>query len=168
MDPRYKFAVGIQKGRPLDSAGMPYRIIKWKNEHVALFRNGTMARFYIDDTIAANTPPIPSEPDMPELPGPSQPAVVVDPESFFKPLKETVYPVSRKSIGVFKNAAGVKSSNPCDPVYCVLENGRAQSNADRNTVGTGLREYLWLYDKLRELGHGRVAALLEAYEIYFL
>jgi hypothetical protein len=77
-------------------------------------------------------------------------------------------PYPRYTISAFRYADGSRPFHPSEPVYCVLEDGDPIGNVDRATVGTGLREYLWLYDKLRELGRSRWAALGEARKIYFL
>ena len=49
--PNLKFATGVQKGRPLDSANVPYRIIERDGLPAALFNTGAMARFYRDGDV---------------------------------------------------------------------------------------------------------------------
>ena len=49
-----RFATGVLKDRLLTHSG-PYRVIKWRSETVALFKNGTMARFY-DDGVPEDAP----------------------------------------------------------------------------------------------------------------
>jgi hypothetical protein len=61
-------------------------------------------------------------------------------------------------------------SNPmirCQPVYGVSDLGGAPTNYSREVVGTGLREFLWIYDKLRAFGRGPIHALLEARQIFY-
>src|SRR6266404_8068065 len=70
-----KFATGVQKGRPLETANMPYRIVERNGEEVALFRNGAMARFYRDTTqlyppLPKPLPPPPAAPPPPNIVSP--------------------------------------------------------------------------------------------------
>ncbi len=180
-----KFATGVQKGRPLETANMPYRIVERNGEEVALFRNGAMARFYRDTTQLY--PPLPKPlPPPPAAPPPNivSPVLSSDPWPADgrtpvtmateelpdeRPRLEegpeflTGYP--RRTIAKYDPGRKRHWSNP---VYAVQEDGRIVYNADRLEVGTGTREYLWLYQKLRELGRGRLRALTEARTIYFL
>jgi hypothetical protein len=61
-----------------------------------------------------------------------------------------------------------KGRHPMDPVYCILVDGLVQHTFDRQTVGTGLREFLFLYEKARGFGRGRLAALSQALDKFFL
>ncbi len=188
-----KFATGVQKGRPLETANMPYRIVERNGEEVALFRNGAMARFYRDTTqlyppLPKPLPPPPAAPPPPNIvspvlssyPWPADGRTPVtmateevpdepprgeagQPELAIAPEFLTGYP--RWTVAKYDPRQKRRWSNP---VYAVQQDGRTVYNADRLEVGTGPREYLWLYQKLRELGRGRLQALLEARTIYFL
>jgi hypothetical protein len=176
VDPLLKFAAGVRKGLPLDSVGIPYRIIKRQGENVALFDNGSMARFYREPVLSTDPDPPASltEPDpLCELcgePEDSWGAAIAarHEDGEIQTAPETVELPARRTIGALRHARNQKSNHPCEPVYCILENGLPVNNVNRQEVGTGLREYLWLYDKLRAFGRGRIAALLEAYAIYSL
>lgn len=187
MDPSLKYATGVLKGRPLDSAGMPYRIIERDGIEVALFQNGAMARFYRDpiedqkmilvagasslereaaasvalDTGDYGTRRACNNPDCSQDYGHGDPCDKPQRPVEAVPVK-TVHP--RMTIGKYI----MHGHCVCDPAYCVLENGTPVYNAAREVVGQGLREYLWLYAKLREFGRGCFQAAWEARSIYFL
>ncbi len=167
-----KYATGVMKGRPLDSANMPYRIVERNGEEVALFNNGAMARFYRDPIVSPvlSSEPWPADGRTPvtmmagngendELP--DEPPRFID--RIEAPELLTRYP--RWMIAKYRPGHKRRWSNP---VYAVLEDGRVVYNADRLEVGRGLREFLWLYQKLREFGRGRFQAFMEARSIYFL
>jgi hypothetical protein len=178
MDPQLKFKTGVCKGQPLDSVGVPYRIIRRNGEDVAYFNNGNMARFYRDtaEPVPVNPPTcakcgklflecVCAKDAKGHAPWPHGPIALDEIEFTLTPPGHI--PVFRKTIGVYKTRDGHRPQHPCEPLYCVLEGSKQLYNVGRDTVGRGLREYLWLYDILRSFGRGRFAALLEAEEIYF-
>lgn len=181
MHENFKFATGVLKGRALNSVGLPYRIIRRDDENVALFSNGNMARFYCDEPglqpeIDVAVPPyvagngrevsLPGEPQknfnqlLTEQNSPELAAAVL--------AADPPVPEIRRTIAVYKTRDGLRAQHLCEPVYCVLENFHVISNVDRQTVGTGLREYLWLYKQLRDMGRSRLVAAYEAFDLYAL
>jgi hypothetical protein len=82
-------------------------------------------------------------------------------------LKEKSYMPHRPFIAKYKMGDGRDPQGLCNPVYAV-HTDEPICNYDRQVVGTGLREYLWLHETLREMGRGRWAAMIEAWQIYFL
>ena len=177
-----KYATGVMKGRPLDSANMPYRIVERDGEEVALFNNGAMARFYRDPPYpplltTAESPPNIVSPILSSYPWPADgrtPVTMAMDSEHNESIEEaprieeapeflTRYP--RWTIAKYGPGHKRRWSNP---VYAVLEDGRVVYNADRLEVGRGLREFLWLYQKLCEFGRGRFQAFMEARGIYFL
>jgi len=173
-----RFSVGVMKGCPLESAGA-YTIVKLNGEDVAQFTNGSLAKFYVDEneskpqSIKTETGPSAIETSAEQV----LPSVTLklDPGATgFVPLPQkklarqlvTVRP--RRSIGVYTDENRRRTTNPCESVYCILEEGRELFSYDRQTVGNGLREYLWLYEQLRKLGRNWFAALFEARILYYL
>lgn len=167
-DPQLKFATGVQKGKLLDSAGVPYRIIERAGEQVALFRNGAMARFYREETLPDNIEdainPVADAEFVRNMPGPVPDAPA--PQKVEGPILRSSRP--RMTISAYREKDESRPRHLCEPVYCILEDGRSIYTVSRAETGTGLREYLWIYEKLREFRRRRFAALWEAWEIYFL
>ena len=93
---------------------------------------------------------------------------------FFERALKTKLPESdeAKIIGRYKTVEGQNPLHEHEPVFCVFAYKNTERsllcNYDRATVGTGLREYLWLYQTLRSMGRGRWASMREAIQIYFL
>lgn len=196
MDPCLKFATGMLKGRPLNSTGMNYRIIRRNDESVALFANGSMARFYRDPqppVIELEPNPLLNVQTVVDEHGPREatseereqcnadfkelltkgnsPSVAnaLEANSFFAEVAAQLKsPYPRRTICGYRHADGSKPVHQCEPIYCVLEDGSPLFNVDVRLVGAGLREYLWLYETLREHGRGRLAAAREAWRLYFL
>ena len=78
-----KFAVGVVKGKPLDSRG-PYTIVEFRGEKVAQFSNGAMAKFIEEEEpTAAEELLSASQPD-PQIPAES----TSDPSTFFREEKK--------------------------------------------------------------------------------
>lgn len=183
-DRSFKFASGPFKGRPLDAVGMPYRIIDRDGKAVAIFRNGSIATFYKDEPVLPKVeapepwPPPPGTPFVCEncrkektnwfAPCPHAPGGELPPDPLANCELWLKSPAPRYTVGALRRHDGSRPQHPDEPVYVVLELGRPLYNFDRATVGTGLREYLWLYNKLRALGRGRFKATREARQIYFL
>ncbi len=180
MSETNRFATGVLKGRPLESTGLPYKIISYHGEEVAQFQNGALARFYADPD------PVPIPPAKKKK---TQPAKFSWPPEQ-KEWRESIAPpvhrhhflelLNRKffagylrhaqatTISAFRTAEGRRPTHYCEPAYAITGPGGVIHTVDRMETGTGVREYLWLYDKLRELGRGRLAAIWEAKAIYFL
>jgi hypothetical protein len=181
-DPQLKYATGVMKGQPLDRSGLRYRIISYKGEEVALFDNGAMARFYRDTNPVSDGQLHYLDEAALRSKQAEERGAALSPETLsaalanFKPQDfvemaalETPFILNvprPKILGVFKTAEGLRPTGT-HAVYCILEGGK-QINIDRATVGTGLREFLWLYETLRGFGYGRFHALVEARGFYFL
>lgn len=184
--PDLKFAVGIRKGTPLDAVGMSYKIILHGSEYVAKFANGAQAKFYKEATPAVPAPPVVEreEPDLPASWGSMearvqplervQPTLAPVPHTFLDRLHDKFYLKQRnrtryaQNICAFRSVDGSRPKYPLEPVYCIMSNGVVQYTFNRTAVGDGLREYIWLYERLRELRRGVLAAVVEARAIYFL
>lgn len=88
---------------------------------------------------------------------------------FDRALKKRIFDSGYATIlARYKTVEGLNPDHPDESVYAVITDGRPIYNSSRQTVGTGLREYLWLYETLRGFGRGRAAATCEAWQIYFL
>jgi hypothetical protein len=165
-EPVLRFATGILKGRPLESAGV-YRIVMFQGKEVAQFNDGSKAFFYRDAPEATGS----SGAMLDDLVCTEDGAGEWGP-SYLKaidagPQMEICEP-KPKRIAVYKTKDGERPKHPCDPIYCVLDGGHVAENFDRQVVGFGVREYLWLYERFRSFGRGWFAAAWEALGIYFL
>jgi hypothetical protein len=163
-----RFANGMMKGRPLEDAGLPFKIVKMGDEEVAQFRNGARARFTRDPdeekvVSVLREPPPPPDPEQVAVLAPEnyQPPKGLGPDFIMRHRQ-------RRTLGVYHDKNHNRSRIGSDPVYCVLDNGRIEYNVSRDAVGTGLREFLWLYQTYRELHYGRFHAFWEAYHLYML
>jgi hypothetical protein len=93
---------------------------------------------------------------------------------FFERALNTKLPDSTEPevIGRYKTVEGQNPGDQHEPVFGVFGYKSTErnllANYDRATVGSGLREYLWLYQTLRSMGRGWMAALREAIQVYFL
>lgn len=165
-DRRLKFASGPLKGKPIDAVGMAYRIT---GEDSVIFRNGSTAKFYVEEVPkpeddaalyrhvdAKEVVEVVYE-DEDSLPGPPVQATAI----YEKKL------VSRGlQINAFREGHGRRPLNACQPAYQILYNGETSITVTRQQVGTGLREFLFLYETFRS-GYGRYKSFCEAWETYF-
>lgn len=148
MAEQLRFTKGDLKGRPLETAGVPYRITKYKGQDVALFNNGQMAYF---ERVEIPDPPLPKI---------QKPFPIATPASreLIRRMPQRMTIAAYRTEGNFRPRWG--------PVYGVYDNGELLYNVSRAEVGADLREFLWLFEKLREFGRGFFAALREAWILY--
>lgn len=74
----------------------------------------------------------------------------------------------RHTIAVYRTEENSRPKQFGDAIYSILIDGKPQFSVTEEQTGTGLREYLWLYNQLRSFGHGPVSAAKEAFQFYRL
>lgn len=164
--PGLKFAVGVRKGTPLDAVGIPYSIINFRGIPVAQFQNGAMARFVVEQGVDCL-----AQDGLSMFESEAEAAAALDPESAESFEKIEVAPEVR-SIAPRYMVAGLFKAHPRGMMvkmgYAILENGRSIETHDLLTVGSGLREYLWIYEQLRKYNRTVASAFWEAWKIFRL